>query len=137
MTTVPLWTDTEVEADPRVAAVFDDIRATRGSTFVNKFWRGLANQPLVLERTWAALKDVMSARDGGLDPPTKELIYVAVSIANNCSYWIHSHTAAARTKGMTAEQHSDLLAVIGMASQTNALATALQIPVDPEFLAGG
>ncbi|WP_376088905.1 carboxymuconolactone decarboxylase family protein [Roseomonas sp. CCTCC AB2023176] len=137
MTTVPLWTDAEVERDPRVRAVFDDIRATRGSPFVNNFWRGLANQPALLERSWAALKEVMSAREGGLDPLTKELVYVAVSIANGCSYCIHSHTAAARAKGMTAGQHADLLAVVAMASQTNALANALQIPVDPGFLVGG
>jgi AhpD family alkylhydroperoxidase len=133
MPTVKLWTDAEVEADPRVKAVFDDIRATRRSEFVNNFWRGLANQPAVLERTWASLKDVMSA-GGGLDPLTKELVYLAVSIANNCTYCIHSHTAAARAKGMTDEQYSDLLAVIGMASETNALVTGLQIPVDPAFL---
>jgi AhpD family alkylhydroperoxidase len=133
MPTVKLWTDAEVEADPRVKAVFDDIRARRKSDFVNNFWRGLANQPAVLERTWASLKEVMSAGDG-LDPLTKELVYIAVSITNNCSYCIHSHTAAARARGMTAEQYSDLLAVVGMASQTNALVTGLQIPVDVEFL---
>ena len=133
MPTVKLWTDAEVEADPRVKAVFDDIRARRKSDFVNNFWRGLANQPAVLERTWASLKEVMSAGDG-LDPLTKELVYIAVSITNNCSYCIHSHTAAARARGMTAEQYSDLLAVVGMASQTNALVTGLQIPVDAEFL---
>ena len=133
MPTVRLWTDAEIEADPRVKAVFDDIRATRRSAFVNNFWRGLANQPAVLERTWASLKEVMSARDG-LDPLTKELVYIAVSITNNCPYCIHSHTAAARAKGMTDGQYSDLLAVVGMASQTNALVTGLQIPVDAEFL---
>lgn len=137
MPTVTLWTDAEVEADPRVKAVFDDIRATRMSEFVNNFWRGLANQPAVLERTWAALKEVMSAREGGLDPLTKELVYVAVSITNNCTYCIHSHTAAARAKGMTDGQYGDLLAVVGMASQTNALVTAMQIPVDAEFLVQG
>ncbi|WP_426954365.1 carboxymuconolactone decarboxylase family protein [Muricoccus radiodurans] len=134
MPTVTPWTDAQVEADLRVKVVFDDIRATRGSEFVNNFWRGLANQPAVLERTWAALKEVMSARPSGLDPLTKELIYIAVSIANNCAYCIHSHTAAARAKGLTTEQYSDLLAVVGMASQTNALVTGLQLPIDPEFL---
>ncbi|MCE4226147.1 carboxymuconolactone decarboxylase family protein [Methylobacterium sp. C25] len=132
MTTVRLWTDAEAEAAPRVKAVFDDIRATRRSDFINNFWRGLANQPAVLERTWASLKEIMAA-DGALDPLTKELIYIAVSVANGCSYCIHSHTAAARGKGMTEAQHGELLAVIGMANETNALVTTLQIPVDPEF----
>jgi AhpD family alkylhydroperoxidase len=133
MTTVKLWTDAEAEADPRVKAVFDDIRAVRNSDFVNNFWRALANQPVVLERTWASLKQVMAAGDG-LDPLTKELVYIAVSIANGCGYCVHSHTAAARAKGMTEAQHRDLLAVVGMAAQTNALATAMQVPVDRDFL---
>lgn len=132
MATVKLWSDAEADADPRVRAVFDDIRAVRGSDFINNFWRGLANQPAVLERTWAGLKQVMAA-DGALDPLTKELIYIAVSTVNGCGYCIHSHTAAARAKGMTPAQHGELLAVIGMASETNALVTAMQIPVDPEF----
>ena len=132
MATVKLWSDAEADADPRVRAVFDDIRAVRGSDFINNFWRGLANQPAVLERTWAGLKQVMAA-GGALDPLTKELIYIAVSTVNGCGYCIHSHTAAARAKGMTPAQHGELLAVIGMASETNALVTAMQIPVDPEF----
>lgn len=134
MATVRLWNDDEAEADPHVKAVFDDIRATRRSDFINNFWRGLANQPAVLERTWASLKQVMAA-DGALDPLTKELIYIAVSTANGCSYCIHSHTAAARAKGMSDAQHGELLAIIGMAAETNALVTAMQIPVDGEFLA--
>lgn len=134
MATVKLWSDAEARADPRVKAVFDDIRAVRGSDFINAFWRGLANQPAVLERTWEALKATMVA-PGALDPLTRELIYIAVSTANGCGYCIHSHTAAARAKGMTDAQHADLLSVIAMASQTNALVTALQIPVDPEFQA--
>ena len=104
MATVRLWTDAEAEARPEVKAVFDDIRATRKSDFVNNFWRGLANQPEVLERTWNNLKAVMGA-PGPLDPLTRELIYMAVSITNNCSYCIHSHTAAARAKGMTDARH--------------------------------
>jgi AhpD family alkylhydroperoxidase len=135
MTTVRLWTDAEAEGDARVKAVFDDIRATRKSDFVNNFWRGLANQPAVLERTWTALKEVMVA-PGALDPVTRELVYIAVSITNGCSYCVHSHTAAARAKGMTDAQHADFLAVVGMASQTNALVTTLQIPVDPAFDVG-
>lgn len=133
MATVQLWTDEEVSTDPRIRAVFDDIRSTRKSDFVNNFWRALANQPALLERTWAGVKEVMVA-PGTLDPLTKELIYIAVSTINSCTYCIHSHTAAARAKGMTDPQHAELLAVIGMASETNALANALQIPVDPEFL---
>lgn len=132
MATVRLWTDEEVAANPRVKAIFDDIRATRKSDFVNNFWRALANQPAVLERTWTSIKQVM-IEPGALDPLTKELIYIAVSAANSCSYCLHSHTAAARAKGMTPEQHAELLAVIGMASETNVLSTTLQIPVDKEF----
>jgi AhpD family alkylhydroperoxidase len=132
MGTVKLWTDDEVVANPRVKTVFDDIRATRGSDFVNNFWRALANQPAVLERTWSSIKEVM-IKPGELDPLTRELIYIAASTINGCSYCIHSHTAAARAKGMSDQQYSELLAVIGMATETNALANALQIPVDPEF----
>jgi AhpD family alkylhydroperoxidase len=132
MAIVKLWTDEEVSADARVRAVFDEIRSIRKSDFVNNFWRALANQPALLERTWSSIKEVM-IEPGALDPLTKELIYIAASTINGCSYCIHSHTAAARTKGLTDQQHAELLAVIGMAAETNALATALQIPVDPEF----
>jgi AhpD family alkylhydroperoxidase len=133
MATVTLWADDDVNRDARVKAVFDDIRLVRKSDFVNNFWRGLCNQPALLERTWANLKEVM-VKEGALDPLTKELIYVAVSAVNGCSYCVHSHTAAARAKGMSAAQHEELLAVIGMAMQTNGIVTALQIPVDKEFL---
>ena len=133
MPTQKLWTDAEVSNDPRIRAVFEDIRITRKSDFVNNFWRALANQPELLERTWSNIKQVMIA-PGVLDPLTKELIYIAVSTVNSCSYCIHSHTAAARAKGMTDQQHAELLAIIGMASETNALASALQIPVDPQFI---
>ncbi|MBL3584363.1 carboxymuconolactone decarboxylase family protein [Rhodovulum sulfidophilum] len=132
MATVKIWTDAEAEADPRVKAVFDDIRATRKTDFVNNVWRALAGQPAVLETTWTQVKAVM-ATESALDPLTKELIYMAVSVANGCSYCAHSHTASARAKGMTEAQYQDFLAVIGLASQTNALVTALQVPVDPEF----
>jgi AhpD family alkylhydroperoxidase len=135
MPTVKLWTDADVAADERVKAVFDDIRAVRGSDFVNNFWRALANQPAVLERTWASLKDVMGA-PGVLDPLTKELVYIAVSIANSCPYCVHSHTAAARSKGLSDAQHAEFLAVVAMAAQTNAIATALQVPVDAVFVVG-
>ena len=132
MATVRLWTDEEVAKNPRVKAVFDDIRVTRKSDFVNNFWRALANQAAVLERTWRSVKEIMVA-PGVLDPLTKELIYIAVSATNACNYCVHSHTAAARMKGMTDEQHAELLGIIGMANETNALASALQIPVDKEF----
>lgn len=135
MATVKLWSDAEVERDARVKAVFDDIRATRKSDFVNNFWRGLAHDAALLERTWASLKAVMVA-PGALDPLTKELVYIAVSTVNGCSYCVHSHTAAARAKGLTDPQYGEFLAVVGMASQTNALVTAMQIPVDPEFQVG-
>ena len=124
-----------VSADPRVKSVFDDIRSTRNSDFVNNFWRALANQPALLERTWSSVKEVMIA-PGKLDPLTKELIYIAVSTANACSYCVQSHTAAARAKGLSDQLHAEFLAIIGMAAETNALATALQIPIDPEFEVG-
>src|SRR5580700_7304080 len=120
------------DASAEVRSVYDDIMATRKVDKVNNFWKALANHPVTLRRTWESVKQVMGP--GALDPLTKELIYVAVSVTNNCAYCIHSHTAAARAKGLTDQQHAELLAVIGMASETNALATALQIPVDPEFL---
>ena len=131
MATVPLLSDSE--ASPEARAVFDDIRATRGSDFINNFWRALAHDPALLRATWDRLKSVMGP--GTIDPLTKELIYIAVSVANGCEYCAHSHTAAARAKGMTPEQHGELLAVIGMASQPNALANALQVPVDEVFKA--
>ena len=135
MATIHLWTDAEAEADPAVKAVFDDIRATRRSDFINNFWRGLANDPPALERTWESLKAIMGA-PGALDPLTCELIYMAVSATNGCSYCVHSHTAAARGKGMTDGQYAHFLAIVGMAAQTNALVTTLQIPVDEAFLVG-
>ena len=122
----------EPESDPRVRAVFDDIRATRGSAFVNNLWHCLAFDPALLERTWAEVKAVM-ATPSALDPLTKEMIYIAVSVANACSYCVHSHTAAARAKGMSAAQHAELLAIIGLAGKTNQLANALQLPVDDAF----
>ncbi len=133
MTTVRLWTDDDVEKDPAVKAVFDDIRRVRKSDFFNNFWRALANDAATLKRTWESLKAIMGG-EGALDPLTRELIYIAVSTANGCSYCIHSHTAAAKQKGMTEAQHMHLLAIIGMASETNNLVTAMQVPVDREFL---
>ena len=135
MATVKLWTDEEVEAVPAVKAVFDDICVTRKSDFVNNFWRALANQPALLERTWASVKQVM-IEPGVLDPLTKELVYIAVSTANSCSYCVHSHTAAARAKGLSDKQYAEFLAILGMAAETNTLVNSLQIPVDREFLIG-
>ncbi|OJU04001.1 MAG: alkylhydroperoxidase [Rhizobium sp. 63-7] len=132
MATVKLWTDAEADAHPEVKAVFDDIRATRKSDFVNNFWRGLANDPAHLKRIWGQLKEIMVA-ESTIDPLTKEMIYIAVSVANGCSYCIHSHTAAAKAKGMTDAQHGELLSIVGLAGQTNHLVTAMQIPVDPQF----
>lgn len=129
MAVVPVLTDRAAGAEAR--AVFDDIRAKRQTDFVNNFWRALAHDPALLKATWERVQAVMAP--GALDPLTKELIYIAVSVANGCGYCIHSHTAAARAKGMTGAQHGELLAVIAMAGQTNALATALQVPVDPAF----
>lgn len=120
------------ESDPRVRAVFDDIRATRKSDFINAFWRYIAFDAELLERTWAEAKAVM-ATPSALDPLTKELVYIAVSVTNGCSYCVHSHTAAARAKGMTDAQHADLLRVAGLAAKTNQLVTALQVPVDEVF----
>jgi len=133
MATVRLWTDEDAQANPVVARVFADIRATRKSDFVNNFWRGMANHPDLLDRTWAQLKAVM-AGDTVLGPVVQEMIYIAVSTANGCQYCVHSHTAAARAKGMTDAQHAELLAVIGLAAQTNHLVTAMQLPVDEAFL---
>lgn len=126
MGTVPLLSDEEVSAE--ALAVFEDIRAVRGTDFINNFWRALAHDPELLKATWERLKLVMGP--GDLDPLVKELIYIAVSTANGCSYCVHSHTAAAKAKGMTPAQHGELLAVIGMAMQTNGLVTALQVEVD-------
>jgi AhpD family alkylhydroperoxidase len=131
MATVPLLSDDA--AGPIARAVFDDIRAKRNTDYVNNFWRALAADPALLVQTWERVQAVMAP--GALDPLVKEMIYVAVSVTNGCSYCTHSHTAAARAKGMTEAQHGELLAVIAMASQTNALATALQVETDDRFLA--
>jgi AhpD family alkylhydroperoxidase len=130
MSTMPILTDEELS--PEAAAVFDEIRAVRKTSFVNNFWRVLANDPPSLRRTWDSLKQVMGP--GTLDPLTKELIYVAVSMANSCEYCIRSHTAAARAKGMTDTQYMELVAVVAMAAETNRLVTSLQVPVDAAFL---
>jgi AhpD family alkylhydroperoxidase len=127
--TMPILSDEEMPAAS--LAVLADIRATRKTDFVNNFWRALAHDPVTLKRTWDSIKQVMAP--GALDPLTKELIYIAVSISNGCEYCIRSHSAAARAKGMSDAQFMELLAVIGMASETNRLATGLQVPVDGRF----
>ncbi len=131
MPTTRLMSDDELS--PEAKAVFDDIRATRGNDFVNNIWRALAFDPPLLKQTWESLKAVM-AQPGALDPKTREMIYVAVSIANACDYCVHSHTAMARAKGMTEAEYADLIQIVMLASSTNALANGLRVPVDPEFL---
>lgn len=123
---------TDLEADPRVKAVFDDIRATRKSDFINNMWLYLAFDPTLLESTWREVKAVM-ATPSTLDPLVKEMLYIAVSATNGCGYCVHSHTAAAKAKGMSLEQHAELLSIISLAAKTNQLAIALQVPVDPVF----
>ena len=118
-------------ASPEVKAVYDEIMTVRKSDWVNNFWKVLAFSPTTLKRIWTNVKDVMSA--GALEPLTKEMIYIAVSVTNNCEYCIHSHTAGARAKGMTDEMFAELLAVVGLANETNRLANGYQIPVDPQF----
>lgn len=120
------------DASDRVETVFADIRETRQTDFINNFWRVIANDPALLERTWAELKEVMAP--GALDPVVKELIYIAVSTANGCTYCIRSHTASAKQKGATDEMLAELRAVVAAASKTNSLATGLQVPVDEEFI---
>lgn len=131
MAVVPLLRDEEAGAE--ALAVFNDIRAKRQTDYVNNFWRALAHDPALLRATWERVQAVMAP--GALDPLVKELIYIAVSTANGCDYCVHSHTAAARAKGMTSAQHGELLSVMAMAAQTNALATALSVPVDDRFRA--
>ncbi|MDP6183851.1 MAG: carboxymuconolactone decarboxylase family protein [Gammaproteobacteria bacterium] len=123
------------DASSEVRAIYDDIRAVRKTDFINNFWKALANNPDQLRRTWDGIKEVMAP--GALDPLTKELIYIAVSVANKCEYCIHSHTAAARAKGMSDDQYAELMSVIGMAHSTNGLVTTMQVAVDDAFKADG
>ena len=116
------------EAGAEVRAVYDDIMETRGVDWINNFWKALAQDPPTLKRTWESIKQVMAP--GALDPLTKEMIYVAVSVTNGCEYCINSHLAGARGKGMTDAMLAELLAVIGMANETNALVTGWQVDVD-------
>ena len=127
MTTLVEYSD----AGPEVRAVYDDIMATRKTDAVNNFWKALGQHPATLRRTWESLKQVMAP--GALDPLTKELIYLAVSATNQCSYCVAYHSASARAKGMTEEMFGELLAVVGMANKTNAVAAARQVPIDKQF----
>jgi AhpD family alkylhydroperoxidase len=122
-------------ASPEVREVYDDIMATRKINWINNFWKALAVRPDLLRRTWNGVKKVMAP--GVIDDLTKEMVYVAVSVTNGCQYCINSHTAAARKKGMSDEMLSELMAVVGMANQTNALANGFQIEVDEAFRNGG
>jgi AhpD family alkylhydroperoxidase len=121
------------DAPAEVRAVYDDIMATRKVNAVNNFWKALANHPPTLERTWTSIKQLMAP--GALDALTKEMVYLAVSATNGCQYCIRSHTASARKQGMTEAMLGELMAVVGMANETNALADAYQVEVDPAFLA--
>jgi len=121
----------EGTAGPEVRAVFEDIKATRNTDWINNFWKALANDPATLRRTWASLKEVMAP--GALDPLTKELVYLAVSITNSCGYCMASHGAAAKRLGMSQEMFAELIAVVGMANETNRLADGYRVPVDERF----
>jgi AhpD family alkylhydroperoxidase len=122
------------EASAEVRAVYDDIMATRKTDWINNFWKALAHDPVTLRRTWASIKEIMGP--GSLDPLTKEMIYVAVSVTNQCGYCIASHTAAARKAGMTDAMFAELMAVTGMANETNRLASGYQVEIDDKFKTG-
>jgi AhpD family alkylhydroperoxidase len=119
------------DAAPEVRAVYDDILATRKTDYINNFWKALANDPATLIRTWESVKQVMAP--GALEPLTKEMLYVAVSVSNQCPYCIASHIAAARSKGMTDEMFHELMAVVGMANETNRLVAGYQVEIDERF----
>jgi AhpD family alkylhydroperoxidase len=130
MATVKLVSDDD--ATPEAKQVFDDIRKTRNSEFVNNAWRAMANHPEMLARNWGKAKAIMGP-GGALDPLTKEMIYLAVSIINNCEYCIHSHTYFARQKGMSEQHYNELIDIIGLAAENNAYMNAMQVPVDDVF----
>ena len=119
------------DASPEVRAVFDDIMATRQTDWINNFWKALARDPLTLKRTWESIKEIMAP--GALDALTKEMIYVAVSVTNQCGYCIASHTAGARKKGMSDAMFAELMAVVGLANETNRLAAGYQVEIDEQF----
>ncbi|MGH9451907.1 MAG: carboxymuconolactone decarboxylase family protein [Terriglobia bacterium] len=122
------------DAGPEVRAVYDDIMATRKTDWVNNFWKALAHDPVTLRRTWESIKQIMAP--GALDNLTKQMIYLAVSVTNQCPYCIASHTAAARKAGMTSAQLAELMAVIGMANETNRMASGYQVEIDEAFRSG-
>ena len=119
------------DASTEVKAVYEDIMATRKTDYINNFWKAIAHDPSLLKRTWEGLKAVMAP--GALDPLTKELLYIAVSVTNNCGYCIASHTASAFSKGMTTDMFKELQQVIGMANATNKLVTGYQVEIDDRF----
>ncbi|MGB8323724.1 MAG: carboxymuconolactone decarboxylase family protein [Candidatus Acidiferrum sp.] len=119
------------DASPEVKAIYDDILTTRKTDYINNFWRAIAHDPVLLKRTWESLKAIMAP--GAIDPLTKELLYIAVSVTNNCNYCIASHTASAFSKGMTPEMFKELQQIIGMANETNKLVTGYQVTVDDRF----
>jgi AhpD family alkylhydroperoxidase len=119
------------DANPEVRAVYDDIMATRKVDWINNFWKAIAHDPATLRRTWASIKEIMSP--GSLDSLTKEMVYLAVSVTNQCGYCIASHTAAARKAGMSDPMFSELMAVVGMANETNRLVAGYQVEIDPQF----
>ncbi len=119
------------DASPQVRAVFDDIKRTRNVADVNNFWKYLAHDPATLKRTWESIKEIMAP--GALDALTKEIIYVAVSVTNGCGYCIASHSAAARKAGMSEAMFGELMAIVGMANETNRLANGYRVPIDPAF----
>jgi AhpD family alkylhydroperoxidase len=129
MTMVPLVEYDQASAEVR--AVYDDIMKTRGTDWINNFWKALANDPPTLRRTWESIRQVMAS--GALDPLIKELVYLAVSVTNGCAYCTASHAAAAKKQGMTPQMLAELLAVVGMANETNALANGYRVPVDERF----
>jgi AhpD family alkylhydroperoxidase len=118
-------------ASAEVRAVYDDIMATRQTDYINNFWKALAHDPAALKRTWESIKQIM--QPGALDPLTKEMMYLAVSATNQCGYCIASHTAAARKAGMTEAQFAELMAVVGMANESNRLASGYQVEIDERF----
>jgi AhpD family alkylhydroperoxidase len=123
------------DANPEVRAVYDDIMATRKTDWINNFWKALAHDPATLKRTWESIKQIMGP--GALDPLVKEMIYVAVSVTNQCGYCIASHTVGARNKGMSEAMFHELMAVVGMANETNRLASGYQVEIDEQFKAQG
>jgi AhpD family alkylhydroperoxidase len=138
--TSPLWKEISMsifgfieyqDASPEVRAIYDDIKATRKTDWINNFWKAIAHDPAMLKRTWEDIKQIMGP--GALDPVTKEMIYVAVSVTNQCDYCIASHTASAQKHGMTDAMFKELMAIVGMANETNKIVTGYQVEIDPQF----